>query len=55
MAQQARIETLKSRHDLLDEKLRKANNSSSMDSLDLVAIKRQKLVLKDQIHQLQHH
>ena len=52
MALNAHLETLKTKHDELDEQIRTALKTPSSDDLQISKLKRMKLALKDQIESL---
>lgn len=54
MTIQARVAELEQRHHDLEKKLAEALKHNSIDDLEIVELKRQKLQLKDEIERLQH-
>ena len=54
MPVESHIDSLKTRHKELDEKLEQMRLSTSTPQNDITEIKRQKLLLKDRIQQLSH-
>jgi hypothetical protein len=54
MTVQARVAELEQRHHDLEKKIAEALKHNSVDDLEIVELKRQKLHLKDEIERLQH-
>jgi hypothetical protein len=54
MTIQARIAELEQRHHALEKEIAEALKHNSVDDLEIVELKRQKLLLKDEIERLQH-
>ncbi len=54
MTIQARVAELEQRHNDLEKKIAEALKHNSVDDLEIVELKRQKLQLKDEIERLQH-
>ncbi|MBB3172638.1 hypothetical protein FHR90_000452 [Endobacter medicaginis] len=55
MSLQSRIDTLKSRHASLDDRIRDEDHRPLPDSGVLASLKLQKLRLKEEMERLQHH
>ena len=55
MSVQAHIVELERKHAALKKELQKLETHPSLDTVQLRELKRQKLVLKDEINRLQHH
>ena len=54
MTIQARIAELEQQHHTLEKKITEALKHKSTDDLEIVELKRQKLLLKDEIERLRH-
>jgi hypothetical protein len=54
MTIQARIAELEQQHHTLEKKIAEALKHKSTDDLEIVELKRQKLLLKDEIERLRH-
>jgi hypothetical protein len=54
MTIQARVAELEQRHHALEKKIAEALKHNSIDDLEIVELKRQKLQVKDEIERLQH-
>ena len=54
MAIQARVAELERRHHELEKEIAEALKHKSIDDLEIVELKRQKLHLKDEMQRLQH-
>jgi hypothetical protein len=54
MTIQARVAELEQQHHALDKKIAEALKHKSIDDLEIVELKRQKLQIKDEIERLRH-
>lgn len=55
MAAEARIRELDARHQMLDARIEDAMKSPSMDTLQVSALKKEKLRLKEEMERLRRH
>lgn len=52
MSVEGHIAALKSKHEVLESKIHEAENNLGIDDLEIAELKREKLRIKDELHQL---
>ncbi len=52
MSVEGHVETLKAKHEHLEAKIQEAENNLAIDDLEVAEMKKEKLRIKDQLHEL---